>query len=252
VDGQDGNDGVEVIAIDQDEPPRKRSKKCTSDVWPYFTKKDVIVEVDGKKYIQTWGHCNFPKSRAKYRVESNEGTTGFRNHLKSAHNIVKGQQQLNIEKDHGKDITVVQPFRYDLEVSLKKFYLAIIMHEYHFNIVEHGYFVEFIKSLRPSFPIKSRVTVRKYIMNIYLEQTDKLHANLKSVTSQFNATMDMWTSCQNKSYMCVTIHWVDEEWHMQKRIIGFFHVEGRHTGQKLSQHFLKSWLSSAWKRNYFP
>jgi hypothetical protein len=182
----------------------------------------------GKNYIQTWGHCNFPRCRAKYRAESNQGTTGFQNHLKSAHNIVKGQQQLNIEKDHGKDITVVQPFKYDLEVSLKKFYLAIIMHEY---------FVEFIKSLRPSFPIKSRVTVRKDIMNIYLEQKDKLHAELKSVTSQFSATIDMWTSCQNKSYMCVTIHWVDEEWRMQKRIIGFFHVEGRHTGQKLSQTF---------------
>jgi hypothetical protein len=234
----DGNDDVEVIAIDQDEPPaRKRSKKCTYDVWPYFTKKDVIVEVDEKKYIQTWGHCNFPKCRAKYKAESNQGTTGFRNHLKSAHNIVKDQLQLNIEKDHGKDITMVQPFKYDLEVGLKKFYLAIIMHGYPFNIVEHEYFVEFIKSLHPSFPIKSRVTVRKDIMNIYLEQKDKLYAKLKSVTSQFSATMDMWTSCQNNSYMCVTIHWVDEEWHMQKRIIGFFHVQGHHTGQKLSQTF---------------
>jgi hypothetical protein len=108
---------------------------------------------------------------------------------------VKGQQQLNIEKDHGKDMTVVQPFKYDLEVSLKKIYLAIIMHEYLFNIVEHEYFVEFIKSLRPSFPIKSHVTVRKDIMNIYLEQKDKLYSKLKSVTSQFSAIMDMWTSC---------------------------------------------------------
>jgi hypothetical protein len=135
------------------------------------------------------------KSRAKYRAESHQGTTGFQNHLKSAHNVVKGQQQLNIEKDHGKDMTVVQPFKYDLEVSLKKFYLAIIMHEYLFNIVEHKYFVEFIKSLRPSFPIKSHATVRKDIMNIYLEQKDKLYSKLKSVTSQFSAIMDMWTSC---------------------------------------------------------
>jgi hypothetical protein len=111
------------------------------------------------------------------------------------------------------------------------------MHEYPFNIVEHDYFVEFIKSLHPSFPIKSCVTIRKDIMNIYLEQKDKLCAKLKHGKGQFSATMDMWTSCQNKSYMCVTIHWVDEECHMHKRIIGFFHVEGRHTGQKLSQTF---------------
>ncbi|CAD6267377.1 unnamed protein product [Miscanthus lutarioriparius] len=51
--------------------------------------------------------------------------------------------------------------------------------------------------------------------------------------------MDMWTSCQNKGYMCVTIHWVDDEWRMKKRIIGFFNVKGRHTGAKLSETFTK-------------
>ena len=39
--------------------------------------------------------------------------------------------------------------------------------------------------------------------------------------------------------MCVTIHWIDDVWCIQKRIIGFFHVEGRHTGQRLSQSFTK-------------
>ncbi|KAK3130001.1 hypothetical protein QOZ80_6BG0487660 [Eleusine coracana subsp. coracana] len=111
------------------------------------------------------------------------------------------------------------------------------MHEYPFSMSEHYYFVEFIKSLRPSFPLKSRVTVRKGIMDIFLEYKDKLYAYLKTVKSQFSATMDIWISCQNKSYMCVTIHWVDDEWRLQKRIIGLFHVEGRHTGQKLSQIF---------------
>jgi hypothetical protein len=37
--------------------------------------------------------------------------------------------------------------------------------------------------------------------------------------------------------MCVTVHWIDGEWHMQKRIIGFFNVKGRHTGAKLSESF---------------
>jgi hypothetical protein len=45
--------------------------------------------------------------------------------------------------------------------------------------------------------------------------------------------MDMWTSNQNKGYMCVTLHWIDDEWKIQKRIINFFHVQGRHTGERL-------------------
>ena len=150
---------------------------------------------------------------------------------------MQGQLCLKTEKDHGKDITVIEPYKYDQDVSLKKFHLAIVMHEYPFNIVEHEYFVDFLKSLRPHFPIKSRVTARKYIMDMFLEEKEKLYAYLKTVHCRFSASMDMWTSCQNKSYMCVTLHWIDDEWHIQKRIIGFFNVEGRHTGQKLSQTF---------------
>jgi hypothetical protein len=45
----------------------------------------------------------------------------------------------------------VQNFKYDPEVSLKKFYKAMIMHEYPFMMVEHDFFVDFIKSLRPHF-----------------------------------------------------------------------------------------------------
>jgi len=179
-------------------------------VWNYFTKKKLVVEVNGKKYEQLWGFCNFPNCNTKYIAECNNGTTGFRNHLKSSHSIVKGQLQLKAEKDNGKDVTAIQPYRYDQEAGVKKLYLAIIMHEYPFNIVEHDYFVEFIKSLRPSFLLKSRVTARKEIMDIYLAEKEKLYAYLKTVTCRFSTTMDIWTSCQNKSYMSVTLHWIDD------------------------------------------
>jgi hypothetical protein len=37
--------------------------------------------------------------------------------------------------------------------------------------------------------------------------------------------------------MCVTLHWIDDSWQVQKRIVEFFHVEGRHTGSKLEECF---------------
>jgi hypothetical protein len=88
-------------------------------------------------------------------------------------------------------------------VSLKKLHLAIIMHGYSCNIVEHEYFVEFVKSLRPHFPIKSCVTTRNYIIDVYFEEKEKLYGNLKDVQCHFTATMDMWTSCK-KSRTCVS------------------------------------------------
>ena len=196
--GQQGAGAADPIIVEGDDPlpPGKKQKKCTSDVWQYFTKKRVVIEDNGKIYEQIWAHCDFPRCKHKGRCESNYGTTGFWTHLRVAHSIVKGQQQLKAETDNKKGITTVVPYKYDEEASLRKFYLAIVMHEYPFNISEHEYFVEFIKSLRPSFPIKSRVTIRKEIMSIFLKEKDQLYAYFKSVSCRFSATMDMWTSKQ--------------------------------------------------------
>lgn len=42
--------------------------------------------------------------------------------------------------------------------------------------------------------------------------------------------------------MCITLHWVDDDWCIQKRIVTFSHVEGRHTGVRLSEGFTTSML----------
>jgi len=150
------------INVDDDDDEQahlsgKRFKKCTSSVWKYFTKKNEVSEVEGKQFKQLWGYCNFANCNQRYRAEGVCGTTAFKNHLKSKHSIVEGQQQLKVGKNPSSENAHVQPFKYDQEASLKKLNLAITMHEYPFNIVEHEYLVDFIKSLHPSFPIKSRV-----------------------------------------------------------------------------------------------
>jgi len=177
---------VNIGEDDQDDEEQahlsgKRYKKCTSHVWKYFTKKKEVIEVDGKQYEQLWGYCNFARCNKRYRAEGPCGTTAFKSHLRSKHSIVEGQQQLNVGKNTGSEIAHIVPFKYDQEVSLRKLNLAITMHEYPFNIVEHEYLVDFIKSLRPSFPIKSRVTVRKEIMDRYLEEKETLYAHLKTI-----------------------------------------------------------------------
>jgi hypothetical protein len=220
-----------------DSSKEKQSKKSTSDVWQYFEKYEVVVEENGKSVKQIWAKCKYPGCKnktSKARAESNRGTTAFWSHLKNYHKIVKGQQDLKAEKDHGTSICVVQPYKYDERTSLRKLYTVIIMHEYPFNIVEHEYFVDFIKSLKPTFPMKSRVTIRKEIMELYLHEKDVLYKYFKTLNCRMSATMDIWTSIQNKGYMCVTVHWVDDDWQIQKRIINFLHAPGRHSGENMS------------------
>jgi hypothetical protein len=114
------------------------------------------------------------------------------------------------------------------------------MHEYPFSIAQHRYFVKFIKSLRPSFPSKSCVTVHKEIMELYKKEKNLLYAQFNKLSCCVSFIMDTWTSIQNKSYLCVTAHWIDDNWKMQKRIINFMHVEGSCWGLVLKCYKLRT------------
>ena len=222
------------------EPSTKRQKKTTSKVWDFYTKLTVTHKRDdGTTEVQVWAKCK--KCSYKTRGESNKGTTVLWNHVNAKHDVKKGQQQLKVEKSEGKDI--IETYKYDPEVSLKKFYQAIVMHEYPFVMAEHEFFVDFIKSLRPNFSFKSRITTRKEILDMHLAQKKKLFDQLKTISCRFSATMDMWTSNQNKGYMCITIHWIDDNWQMQKRIICLPFVKGQHKGTVLASEFIKGIMS---------
>ena len=43
----EGDDPV----VDEDEHRGKRVKRCTSDVWEHFTKKELVIEDNGKTYV---------------------------------------------------------------------------------------------------------------------------------------------------------------------------------------------------------
>jgi hypothetical protein len=45
-----------------------------------------------------------------------------------------------------------------------------------------------------------------------------------------NITTDMWTSRQQISYMVVTCHFIDSDWHLNRRVLNFCNVPLPHTG----------------------
>lgn len=226
------------------EPVAKRQKKCTSKVWDYFIKytDKAKNKVTGVEEQQRKAKCK--KCGRVFGAETVNGTKHLWNHLNRIHSLKQGQQELQVKGE-------VQTFRYDPEVSLEKWYIAVIMHEYPFSMVDHVYFNEFIHSLRPSFEFKCRITTSKAILEIFEVRKRILYDELKFVSSRISTTMDMWTSNQNKAYMCITAHWIDENWLMQKRILKFIHIDGKHTGTRLANAFVKGVMSMNIEKKLF-
>jgi hypothetical protein len=62
-------------------------------------------------------------------------------------------------------------------------------------------------------------------------------------------TMDIWTDFNMKAYMAVTAHWLHQLFlqqsgrlqskiNLRSDLIGFVHIPGTHTGERLSEVFL--------------
>lgn len=144
--------------------PRKKQKKLSSNVWEYFDRVETTKVVDGKKKKDVTATCKVCSQ--KFDANSRHGTSHLRNHYNAKHQVSKGQGVIN---------TIGETFKYDEELSRKNLTLAIVMHEYPFRIAEHEYCVNFVKSPRLSFPMKSHTTCRKEILDMFKEGKEKFY-----------------------------------------------------------------------------
>ena len=75
-------------------------------------------------------------------------------------------------------------------------------------------------------------------MSISLVFCRKLKGVLASV-AKISLTNDLWTSNQTLGYMCLTCHYFDAEWNLQKRILNFCCLPPPHTGIAIADCILK-------------
>ncbi|WOL06198.1 zinc finger BED domain-containing protein RICESLEEPER 2-like [Canna indica] len=209
--------------------PEKKKRK-TSKVWNEFT---VVVMKDGTKKNQ----CNYCRARLAY--QNTGSTTHLNRHMltcgvRLATISGKTQQVLAIPtmEPDGR-IGNLTSFRFDKEKVRDILAKMIIVHEYPFRMVEHTFFQLLMKTLNPKFESMSRVTVRSDCMKIYALEKKKIKALLGSV-DRISLTSDLWTSNQTIGYMCLTAHFLDNDWNLQKRVLSFISMPPPHTGLMIS------------------
>jgi len=87
--------------------------------------------------------------------------------------------------------------------------------------------------MEPDYTVKSRATTTELIKGIYEKSVTALKTELAK--ARYVAfTTDMWTSVQNIAYMCVTVHWVTDDWQLASAVMQTREVGEKHTGENLS------------------
>ena len=66
-----------------------------------------------------------------------------------------------------------------------------------------------------------------------LIEKDKSKKALERIPSRVCLTSDLWTASTNEGYMCLTAHFVDEDWKLNNKVLSFCHMPPPHTGLEL-------------------
>ncbi|XP_031255614.1 zinc finger BED domain-containing protein RICESLEEPER 1-like isoform X2 [Pistacia vera] len=246
------------------ESATKKPKRLTSIVWNHFErvrKGDVCYAV--------CVHCN-----KKLSGSSNSGTTHLRNHLmrclkRSNYDVSQllaakrrkkdtsvtltdisfdeGQRKdeyikplIKYEPEQRKDEVVnLGSCRFDQERSRLDLAHMIILHGYPLAMVDHVGFKVFVKNLQPMFEVAPNNDIELSCMEIYGKEKQKVYDFLSRLQGRINLAVEMWSSAENAEYLCLTAHYIDEDWRLQKKILNFITLDSSHTDDMLSEVIIK-------------
>jgi hypothetical protein len=108
----------------------------------------------------------------------------------------------------------------------------IIEDEQPFVLFERSGLRKFMSKACPHFVLPSRRTITRACVKVFDDEREKLRKFLKNNCERVSLTTDTWTAKNSLNYMCVTTHFIDNEWSLRKAIVGFFLVKG-HGGRTL-------------------
>ena len=114
----------------------------------------------------------------------------------------------------------------DFNAARRAMTMFIISSGESLSLVENYYFQQFFRSLNPTFPI-CRAILDRDVMNLYEREKDTLQHIIAEAPGGLSFSIDHWKSKAigdeyiDDSYICVTACFVDADWNMQRRAVGF-------------------------------
>ena len=135
----------------------------------------------------------------------------------------------------------MRTWKFDKDLIRNALAKIIACDELSIRFVEGEGFKNFLNVFCPLFKLPSRWTVSRDIFNIFVKERIKLKSLLKTNSSKVCLTTDSWTSVQRINYMCITTHFINNEWKLNKKILAFMFVSS-HQGEYIAKALENSLL----------
>ncbi|KAK0574216.1 hypothetical protein LWI29_019874 [Acer saccharum] len=217
------------IYTDKEYESSSNHSKSRSKVWDVFQKISAERDEDSKAI------CRYCKK--VYSAKPANGTSHLRRHLESClkpdnhdrkrdnHELqhdYHGIKQYKVSHDSLTDVTLSpRNYKNDLNEISSAIAMMIVTDKQAFRMVEDMGFKSVMAVACPEFEMMSKGAIKRDIISIYMKEREKVRELLTSCPGRICLTSATWKSIADDHYNCVTVHFIDHEWRLQKRILWF-------------------------------
>lgn len=209
-------------------PLRTRSRRNRSDAWNHFT-----AEPDSTKKAK----CNYCGSLIKY----DKGTSAMRAHYTRCKDnpkkdVNKRQKSVSSSTENLEGHICTSPTtpKFDSEAIHNEMVKMFVALEIPFERVDHAAFHNFMSVVQQGFKVPSSIALTHDVLSLWETEKTRLKKFLSQQCQRVCLTIDTWTSSQNLCYMCLTVHFIDNEWKMHKKVLNFSQVTS-HSGETMAK-----------------
>ncbi|XP_052877999.1 zinc finger BED domain-containing protein DAYSLEEPER-like [Gossypium arboreum] len=150
------------------------------------------------------------------------GTSHLRRHLNSClKKVNKDISQYTIATQPSlRGVPFIKNYKFDADECRKAISTFLVCDKHSFRTVEEPGFRYMMSIASPNFKNISRYTAARDVLMYYTKERDRVKEELAKAPGLICLSSDNWNSGHtNDEYICITAHWVDENWKLQKRII---------------------------------
>ena len=94
-----------------------------------------------------------------------------------------------------------------------------------------------IKRLNKEAIIPSADSIHNFIYKNFNDMKENLKTELQEISSKISFSLDGWTSKNQIAFLCITGHWITNDWKLKHAILDFGQLSGSHSGDNISEMF---------------
>ncbi|KAH7839612.1 hypothetical protein Vadar_006257 [Vaccinium darrowii] len=164
------------------------------------------------------------------------GNSHLSDHYKVCHRRKVADMKQKVLKSNFLEVErkkkLLESYNFDEDFVRGELACTIIMHEYPLSIVDHIGFRRIARAYQPLFTMGSRNAIKSDILGIYDVERVKTMKAIERNRGRVAVTASMWSaSNQKRRCMVITIHFIDDSWKLQSRILRFVYLPRPYTAQ---------------------